>query len=136
MYRSDGSHTTIACALNSTTSDIISILSVKNFQSKGGYRLYIRERRTGASLDALRSCRGQRLTASTFTDRPLDPREKPALIQKRRLIQAGYDETDKIEVMGKDDLGMLCKFIYRLPKMAGAETVSPFVAQARLEFSC
>jgi adenylate cyclase len=26
--------------------------------------------------------------------------------------------------MGKDDLGMLCKFIYRLPKMAGTETVS------------
>lgn len=68
VYRSDGSHTTIACALNSTTSDIIAILSVKNLQPKGGYRLYIRERRTGTCAPSLR----QHLTVGRLLTHPVD----------------------------------------------------------------
>ena len=59
-----------------------------------------------------------------FSDRPLDAREKPALIQRRRLIQAGFNENDRIEELGMEDLSLLCAFIYRMPKLPSVDSVS------------
>jgi adenylate cyclase len=58
-----------------------------------------------------------------WTERPLDAREKPALIQKRRLMQAGFEESDHLEEMGMEDLSMLCTFVYRLPKLPSVDSV-------------
>ncbi len=43
----------------------------------------------------------------------MGPSEKPALIQRRRLEQAGYNDSDQIEDMGKEDLSYLLKFVWR-----------------------
>lgn len=39
--------------------------------------------------------------------------EKPALLQRRRLEQAGYTEADSFEELGREDFSYLCRFIYR-----------------------
>lgn len=41
------------------------------------------------------------------------PSEKPVLLQKRRLEQAGYNEEDKIEDVGREDHSYLIKYIYK-----------------------
>ncbi|CED82538.1 adenylate cyclase [Phaffia rhodozyma] len=101
IYISDGSYKVLAVALTATTMEIIYHISAKLLISKGGHRLYIRER---------------------GNDRPLDAREKPALIQRRRLIQAGYQGIDGLDELGKDDVSMLCKFVFRLPQLPGIES--------------
>lgn len=65
-------------------------------------------------------------------DRPLDAREKPALIQRRRLIQAGYEAIDGLDELGKEDMSMLCKFIFRLPQLPGIVAVSDRLTWLRL----
>lgn len=48
-----------------------------------------------------------------LTERPMGPNERPAVIQRRRLMQAGYTDADGIEETGKEDLSYFLKFIYR-----------------------
>ncbi|KAJ7624746.1 adenylate cyclase [Roridomyces roridus] len=45
-------------------------------------------------------------------ERILRPKEHPANILRRRLLQAGYDETDEYE-LGMTDIPFLLKFVYR-----------------------
>lgn len=48
-------------------------------------------------------------------DRQLLPSERPLALQARRLLQAGYTEAEHIEELGKEDLSMLCRFIFQTP---------------------
>lgn len=48
-------------------------------------------------------------------DRLMLPNERPLTLQARRLQQAGYTEAEHIEEIGKEDLSMLCRFIYQTP---------------------
>ena len=50
-------------------------------------------------------------------DRQLLPSEKPVAIQDRRLRQAGLIDSDKLNEVGKEDLAILCKFIYQTPAL-------------------
>ena len=52
-----------------------------------------------------------------LVDRQLLPYEKPLAIQDRRLRQAGYTEAEHIEELGRDDLFVLCKFMYQTPNL-------------------
>ncbi|WWC64833.1 uncharacterized protein I303_107447 [Kwoniella dejecticola CBS 10117] len=101
MYRSDGSYTSHNLPINTTTAEFIGILSGQNEAPPGkkittSMKLYLRER-------------GQ--------DRLLLPSEKPIAIQHRRLLQAGYTEAEHPEEIGKDDMGILCRFIYQTPAL-------------------
>lgn len=78
--------------IGTTTNELISSLSGGVASTK--MKLYIRER-------------GQ--------DRQLLPSERPLALQARRLLQAGYTEAEHIEELGKEDLSMLCRFIYQTP---------------------
>lgn len=78
--------------IGTTTSELISSLSGGEASTK--MKLYIRER-------------GQ--------DRQLLSSERPLALQARRLLQAGYTEAEHIEEIGKEDLSMLCRFIYQTP---------------------
>jgi adenylate cyclase len=40
--------------------------------------------------------------------------EKPVLLQKRRLEQAGYTEEDRLEDLGREDHSYLCRFTFRV----------------------
>lgn len=39
--------------------------------------------------------------------------EKPILIVRRRLAQAGYDVADGLDMLGADDITFLMKFVYK-----------------------
>ncbi|KAE8225244.1 hypothetical protein CF319_g1992 [Tilletia indica] len=94
IHRTDGPPYTILCPLYSTAAEIRSMISKKfGNPDAGAYRLFVRDK---------------------GSERPLGPSEKPALIQKRRLEQAGYNETDSLENMGRSDLSYLLRFVYRL----------------------
>lgn len=51
------------------------------------------------------------------SDRQLLPSEKPLAIQDRRLRQAGYTDAEPLDQLGKEDLCVLCKFIYQTPNL-------------------
>ncbi|WWC95139.1 hypothetical protein V866_001993 [Kwoniella sp. B9012] len=101
IYRSDGSYTLHQLPINTSTAEFIGILSGQNDAPPGkkittSMKLYLRER-------------GQ--------DRLLLPSEKPIAIQHRRLLQAGYTEAEHPEEIGKDDMAILCRFIYQTPAL-------------------
>nr|XP_019043899.1 adenylate cyclase [Kwoniella bestiolae CBS 10118]OCF22829.1 adenylate cyclase [Kwoniella bestiolae CBS 10118] len=101
IYRSDGSYTVHHLPITTSTAEFISMLSGQNEAPPGkkittSMKLYLRER-------------GQ--------DRLLLPSEKPIAIQHRRLLQAGYTEAEHPEEIGKDDMGILCRFIYQTPAL-------------------
>ncbi|KAE8202246.1 hypothetical protein CF335_g3492 [Tilletia laevis] len=94
IHRTDGPPYTIMCMLSSTAAEIRTMIRKKFGNSDAAaYRLFVRDK---------------------GSERPLGPSERPALIQKRRLEQAGYNETDSLENMGRSDLSYLLRFVYRL----------------------
>ena len=88
---------------------------------KGTMKLYIRERGQGMSArdrfnpDVLNVHRKERL---------LLPSEKPLAIQLRRILQAGYTDAAKIADMGRENLAMLCRFVYQPPVLPRIDPVS------------
>jgi len=52
------------------------------------------------------------------------PHEKPLAIQLRRLLQAGYNDADRVDEMGRENLAMLCRFIYQPPILPIIDPVS------------
>jgi adenylate cyclase len=98
----------MAFQLNTSTTDIINVLSGANEAPAGkkvttSMKLYLRER-------------GQ--------DRMLQPSERPLLIQDRRVRQAGFTDRETPEEIGKEDLAILCKFIYQTPVLPVMDPVS------------
>ncbi len=69
-----------------------------------GMRIYLRER-------------GQ--------ERVLLPSERPLAIQTRRLQQAGHSGSEPLDVVGKEDLGILVRFIFQTPVLPVMDPVSP-----------
>lgn len=94
IYSADGTYTTMSWPLHATTHDITMALVSKSPKVRANMKLYIRER-------------GQ--------DRQLLPSEKPLAIQLRRLLQAGYSDSDRIDEKGRENLAMLCRFIFQVP---------------------
>lgn len=52
------------------------------------------------------------------------PSEKPLAIQLRRILQAGYTDADRITEMGRENLAMLCRFVYQPPVLPRIDPVS------------
>lgn len=51
----------------------------------------------------------------------LGTQERPINILRRRLEQAGYDESDDLEHLGGDDLGFLLRFVFRDANLTAAQ---------------
>ena len=60
------------------------------------------------------------------------PHEKPLAIQLRRLLQAGYNDADRVDEMGRENLAMLCRFIYQPPILPIIDPVSLLVSASCL----
>ncbi|KAK0553649.1 cysteinyl-tRNA synthetase [Tilletia horrida] len=94
IHRTDGPPITLLCPLYATSAEIRNVVAKRmGIIDQGAYRLFVRDK---------------------GSERPLGPSEKPALIQKRRLEQAGYNATDNLEMLGRTDLSYLLRFVYRL----------------------
>ncbi|UNI15108.1 Adenylate cyclase [Purpureocillium takamizusanense] len=93
IFRSDGTFSTHSMALDSTVSDVISQVVKKTYVVDGleNYHIIMKKH------DLIRV---------------LTPPERPLLMQKRLLQQVGYEEKDRIEELGREDNGYLCRFMF------------------------
>lgn len=93
VYKIDGTFATLSCSLVSTANEVQTILARKSLTTESAaYRLFVRDK---------------------GSERPLGNSDKPAQLQRRRLMQAGHTESDGLEDMGRDDLSYLLRFVFR-----------------------
>ncbi|KAI1311393.1 protein phosphatase 2C [Xylaria venustula] len=93
VFRSDGSFATVQLPLNAAVSDVMNQVVKKTLITEGVENYHI-------VLKKHELCR------------ILAPSERPLLIQKRLLQQAGYEEKDRLEDIGREDNGYLCRFLF------------------------
>ncbi|KAK2600228.1 hypothetical protein QQS21_005024 [Conoideocrella luteorostrata] len=93
IFRSDGTFSTHQMPLDSSVTEVISQVIKKTYVVDGleNYHIIMKKH------DLIRV---------------LGPSERPLLMQKRLLQQVGYEEKDKIEELGREDNGYLCRFMF------------------------
>ncbi|KAI5294235.1 cysteinyl-tRNA synthetase [Ascosphaera acerosa] len=100
IYRSDSGFTTISATLSTTVTQILEILARKSFlqEELENYEIVMWK---------------------NDLSRTLDHRERPLLKQKRLLQQAGYQLSDRIEDIGREDNSYLVRFTFLQTKFGG-----------------
>ncbi|KAL5430906.1 hypothetical protein PMIN07_008047 [Paraphaeosphaeria minitans] len=100
IFRVDSTFATLSATLNTTVSEIIQILGKKTLlqDELNNYHIVMRKHDTSRQLDA---------------------KERPLLIQKRLLEQAGYTGSDRLEDLGREDNSYLCRFTFIPAKLSG-----------------
>ena len=100
IFRADSTFATLSATLNTTVAEIIQILGKKTVlqDELDNYHIVMRKH---------------------DTSRQLESNERPLLIQKRLLEQAGYSELDRLEDVGREDNSYLCRFTFLPAKMSG-----------------
>ena len=100
VFRIDGTFATLSTQLNTTASVILQILGKKSFlqDDLNTYQIIMRK---------------------NDIQRQLSPGEKPVAIQRHLLEQAGYQLSDGIEEVGRDDNSYLCRFTFVPTKITG-----------------
>ncbi|TKA58263.1 hypothetical protein B0A49_13324, partial [Cryomyces minteri] len=104
IFRPDSTFNVVSVGLNTTVAEIIQILGKKTFlqDELENYQIIMRKH---------------------DTSRQLNSGERPLIIQKRLLEQAGYTEADRIEEIGREDNSYLCRFTFMPAKMSGFSTL-------------
>lgn len=87
--------------LNTSTGELLALLAAQAEQGM------VRGKNVAINMKLYICERGQ--------DRMLLPSEKPLTIQHRRLLQLGHTEADHLDELGKNDMAVLCRFIYQAP---------------------
>lgn len=100
IFRVDSTYATLTATLSTTVQDIIQILGKKTVLQDDLDNYHIVMRKHDVS-------------------RSLEPHERPLLIQKRLLEQAGYTDADRLEDVGREDNSYLCRFTFLPAKMSG-----------------
>ncbi|KAK7552549.1 hypothetical protein BKA81DRAFT_378120 [Phyllosticta paracitricarpa] len=100
IFRVDSTFAVLSVPLNTTVTEIIQILGKKSLlqDELGNYHIVMRKH---------------------DTSRQLEPNERPLVIQRRLLEQAGYTEADRLEDVGREDNSYLCRFTFLPSKMSG-----------------
>ncbi|KAH8727810.1 hypothetical protein GQ44DRAFT_769873 [Phaeosphaeriaceae sp. PMI808] len=100
IFRVDSTFATLSATLNTTVQEIIQILGKKTVlqDELDNYQIVMRKH---------------------DTSRQLESNERPLLIQKHLLEQAGYTDLDRLEDVGRDDNSYLCRFTFLPAKMSG-----------------
>jgi adenylate cyclase len=100
IFRADSTFAVISASLNTTAAELISMMAKKTFlqDELDNYQIVMRRQDTSRQLEA---------------------GERPLVIQKRLLELAGYQEMDKLEDLGREDHGYLCRFTFLPAKMSG-----------------
>ncbi|KAI0102228.1 protein phosphatase 2C [Nemania sp. FL0031] len=93
IFRSDGSFATVQLPLSATVHEVMQQVVRKTLITEGVENYHI----------ALKKHDLYRVLVAA---------ERPLLIQKRLLQQAGYEEKDKLEDIGREDNGYLCRFLF------------------------
>jgi adenylate cyclase len=100
IFRADSTFAVISASLNTTAAELISMMAKKTFlqDELDNYQIVMRRQNTSRQLEA---------------------GERPLVIQKRLLELAGYQDMDKLEDLGREDHGYLCRFTFLPAKMSG-----------------
>ncbi|QIW96027.1 hypothetical protein AMS68_001545 [Peltaster fructicola] len=100
IFRADSTFAVISASLNTTAAELISMMAKKTFlqDELDNYQIVMRKQ---------------------DTSRQLEPGERPLVIQKRLLEMAGWTDADRLEDLGREDHGYLCRFTFLPAKMSG-----------------
>ena len=100
VFRIDSTFATLSMGVNTTASEILQVLGKKSFlqDDLDNYQIIMRKH---------------------DLHRQLVPGERPIAIQKKLLEQAGYESTDRIEEIGREDNSYLCRFTFVPTKLSG-----------------
>ncbi|OBT66629.1 hypothetical protein VE03_03897 [Pseudogymnoascus sp. 23342-1-I1] len=105
IFKADGTFATLSVDLSATVADVI---------TQFGRKTHISD-----SLDNY-----QIIMKKHDLQRILSAGERPVIIQKRLLEQAGYQEKDDIEDLGREDQTYLCRFLFIPQRDTGYAAVS------------
>ncbi|OWP03856.1 adenylate cyclase [Marssonina coronariae] len=105
IFRVDGTFVTLSTPLNSTVSEVMSQVGKKTYmtESFASYQIVMKKH---------------------DLQRILGPGERPVVIQRRLLEQAGYEANDRIEDVGREDNSYLCRFSFVPSRESGYATVT------------
>lgn len=100
IFRIDSTFTTLSATLNTTVTEILEMLGRKSFlqDELNNYDIVLRK---------------------NDLSRTLEYGERPILMQKRLLEQAGYQQSDRIADIGREDNSYLCRFTFLPTKLSG-----------------
>ncbi|KAI9704552.1 MAG: cysteinyl-tRNA synthetase [Bogoriella megaspora] len=100
IFRTDSTFATLHVAINTTVVEIMQMMGRKTPLSEDldNHLIVLRKH---------------------DTSRQLEPGERPLVIQKKLLLQAGYHENDRLDMIGGEDNSYLCRFTFLPAKMSG-----------------
>ncbi|KAK5950229.1 hypothetical protein OHC33_008697 [Knufia fluminis] len=100
VFRSDGTFATLSMLINATVGEVLQSLAKKSVlhDQIENYHLILRKNQLS---------------------RQLGQGERPIAMQKKLLLQAGYQEEDHIEEVGREDNSYLCRFTFSHEKQTG-----------------
>ncbi|KAF2402630.1 hypothetical protein EJ06DRAFT_348549 [Trichodelitschia bisporula] len=100
IFRADSTFAVLSVGINTTVSEIIGLIGKKSFlqDDLDNYHIVMRKH---------------------DTSRQLQQQERPLVIQRQLLLQAGYTEADRIPDVGREDNSYLCRFTFLPAKMSG-----------------
>ncbi|TAQ89214.1 hypothetical protein B7494_g2438 [Chlorociboria aeruginascens] len=104
VFRVDGTFATISTSLNATVAEVMNQVGKKTYMTDNleNYQIVMRKH---------------------DLQRILGHGERPVMIQKRLLEQAGYEERDRIEDVGREDNSYLCRLSFVPARESGYATV-------------
>ena len=105
IFKGDGTFATLSVDLSASVADVI---------TQFGRKTHITD-----SLDNY-----QIIMQKHDLQRILSAGERPVIIQKRLLEQAGYEEKDDIEDLGREDQTYLCRFLFMSQRDSGYAAIS------------
>ncbi|KAL9127566.1 MAG: hypothetical protein Q9217_003583 [Psora testacea] len=114
IFRIDSTFATLSQSVNTTASEILQMLGRKSFlqDDLDNYQIIMRKH---------------------DLHRQLAPGERPIAIQKKLLEQAGYQCSDRIEEIGRDDNSYLVRFTFVPTKLTGYYSLEKEPGQGKLQ---
>ncbi|EFW99531.1 adenylate cyclase [Grosmannia clavigera kw1407] len=91
VFKSDGTFATLPMSLNASVQDMISVMAKRVFTESQNYQIVLKRH------DLIRI---------------LGSGDRPLIIQKRLLQQVGYEESDHLGDLGREDNSYLCRFLF------------------------
>jgi adenylate cyclase len=100
IFRADQTFAVISASLNTTAAELISMMAKKTFlqDELDNYQIVLKKQ---------------------YSSRQLQPGERPLVMQKKLLEAVGYKSNDRLEDLGREDHGYLCRFTFLPAKMSG-----------------
>ncbi|KAI9651092.1 hypothetical protein NHQ30_001129 [Ciborinia camelliae] len=114
IFKVDGTFVTLSTSLNTTVTELVAQLNKKTYQA-----------------DSLENY--QIVMKKHDLQRILSAGERPLVLQRKLLEQAGYATRDRIEDVGREDNSYLCRFSFLPARQGGYASVSNDAGLSRVQ---